>query len=73
MDIKAEKLDLIQWLTQLSDEKTINKIRALRNEKSHATLTSVHKNILDERLASHNDNPESGSSWSEVKQRIVLK
>ncbi|MDZ7845769.1 MAG: hypothetical protein U5L96_02750 [Owenweeksia sp.] len=30
MDIQAEKLHLIQWITQLRDEKTIARIKALR-------------------------------------------
>jgi len=74
MDLRAEKLDLIQWLAQLSDENVIRKIKALRNEKAHSTnLTKAHKAILDERLASHEANPKSGSSWKEVKQRITSK
>ena len=74
MDLRAEKLDLIQWLAQLSDENVIRKIKALRNEKAHSTkLTAAHKAVLDERLASHEANPESGSSWEEVKQRITSK
>lgn len=32
MDLKSEKLDLIQWLLQLSDENVIAKIKKLRNE-----------------------------------------
>ena len=32
MDIKAEKLDLIQWLLQLSDENVIAKIKELKAE-----------------------------------------
>jgi len=32
MDIKAEKIDLIQWLLQLTDENVITKIKQLRNE-----------------------------------------
>jgi predicted transcriptional regulator len=34
MDIKAEKLDLIQWLAQLTDVNVIEQIKALRKEKS---------------------------------------
>ena len=34
MNIQAEKLGLIQWLTQLTDENVIAKIKALRSEKS---------------------------------------
>lgn len=33
MDIQAEKLGLIQWLAQLTDESMIAKIKSLRNEK----------------------------------------
>ncbi len=32
MDIKSEKLSLIQWLLQLNDENVIAKIKQLRNE-----------------------------------------
>lgn len=33
MDLKAEKLDLIQWLAQLTDKDMLLKIKALRQEK----------------------------------------
>jgi predicted transcriptional regulator len=33
MDVQAEKLGLIQWLTELSDENVIAKIKALREGK----------------------------------------
>lgn len=32
MDIKARKLDLIQWLIQLKDERLLSKIAALQAE-----------------------------------------
>ena len=74
MDLRAEKLDLIQWMAQLSDEKVIRKIKALRNEKlDDSILTESHKSILEERIANHEANPESGSSWEEVKQRVTSK
>ena len=34
MDLKSEKLDIIQWLTQLTDETIIAKIKAIRGEKA---------------------------------------
>ena len=74
MDIRAEKLDLIQWMAQLSDETIVRKIKALRNETVHSTeLSSAHKAILDERIEGHEANPEIGSSWEEVKQRITSR
>lgn len=33
MDLQAEKLNLIEWLTQLKDASVIKEIRALRKEK----------------------------------------
>jgi predicted transcriptional regulator len=33
MDMQAEKLGLIQWLAQLTDESMIAKIKALRSEQ----------------------------------------
>jgi TRAP-type C4-dicarboxylate transport system substrate-binding protein len=32
MDIQAQKLDLIQWIIQLNDERLIKKIAALQSE-----------------------------------------
>jgi len=34
MDMQAEKLGLIQWLAQLTDESMIARIKALRNENA---------------------------------------
>ncbi len=33
-------------------------------------LSNNTKQILDERLAAHEDNPNAGSSWEDVKARI---
>lgn len=34
MDIQAEKLELITWLTQVNDAKVIREIKAIRKERS---------------------------------------
>jgi hypothetical protein len=80
MDLQAEKLDLIQWLVQLSDENLIRKISALRNEKNSSvdqsknySINEAHQSILEERIKSHEYSPESGSDWKEVKKRITSK
>ena len=56
MDIKAEKLDLIQWLTQLTDKKIINEIKALRKEKSDwwNDISNEEKAEIEEGLAQAN-------------------
>ena len=33
-------------------------------------LSAEAKQLLDERLATHKNNPDEGSSWEEVKARI---
>lgn len=54
MDISATKLDLIQWLIQLNDEKIINKIQALQaedsdfwNELSEPLKLEIKKGLLE--------------------------
>lgn len=56
MDIKAKKLDLIQWLTQLTDKKIINEIKALRKEKSDwwNDISNEEKAEIEEGLAQAN-------------------
>ena len=34
MDIQAEKLNLIEWLTRLTDERVIAKIKTLQNSEA---------------------------------------
>ncbi len=33
-------------------------------------LSDRHKELLDQRLASHASNPSAGSSWEEVESRV---
>lgn len=52
MDIKAEKLDLIQWLIQLTDENVIAKIKKLRKEDADwwDSLSTEEANAIREGL-----------------------
>jgi predicted transcriptional regulator len=52
MNMQAEKLGLIQWLAQLTDERMIIKIKALRNEKSDwwDIITAEEKAEIEEGL-----------------------
>jgi predicted transcriptional regulator len=47
VDIQAEKLDLIQWLVQLSDENLIRKISALRNERMDSSIKISNEEKLE--------------------------
>lgn len=52
MDMKAEKLGLIQWLAQLTDESMIVKILALRKEQEDwwDQITAEEKAEIEEGL-----------------------
>lgn len=42
----------------------------LRNDPQLLPLSPAHQQILDERLADFEQNPEEGSSWEEVEARV---
>jgi hypothetical protein len=52
MDMQAEKLGLIQWLAQLTDESMIAKIKALRSEQEDwwDQITAQEKAEIEEGL-----------------------
>jgi hypothetical protein len=49
MDIKAEKLSLIEWLLQLSDESVIARIKALREADVYQLSAEQKKAIVSAR------------------------
>jgi predicted transcriptional regulator len=56
MDIHVEKLQLIHWLTQLTDEKVIAEIVALRNKKEDwwDEISADEKAEIEEGIAQAN-------------------
>ncbi len=78
MDLKAD----IKWIQkELKDVKDPTLIEAFKNllqyrkkvTESSYEISEEHKAILDERLADHKANPESGRSWEEVKSDLQAK
>lgn len=78
MDLQAE----IKWInTALLESKdptfikaVKNMIKSMRNVKeSSYEISEEHKLILDQRLAEHAANPNSGRSWNEVKSDLQAK
>lgn len=69
MDMKAEKLGLIQWLAQLTDERMIVKILALRKEQEDwwDQITAEEKAEIEEGLLQA-DRGEV-KSHSEIRKR----
>ena len=46
---------------------------SIASEANSIELSDEHKRILDEELAAYEKDPNSGSSWEEVKNRIRSK
>lgn len=65
--------ELLHEYINKADERLINLMYAMvqadMKEDDYA-LSAAHKKILDERIAVHEANPSSGSSWEEVKTRV---
>lgn len=74
MDVQATRIELAKLILSETSEKMLQLIDELYSRKSQEKeweLTDAHKKLLDERLARHKANPEEGSSWEEVKERII--
>ncbi len=72
MNIEHQKIELIKWLTDLEDADVMAKLKAMKDESSDV-LTPSHKEILDDRLLDLKNNPDKGSSWEEVKRRLLTR
>jgi putative addiction module component (TIGR02574 family) len=46
---------------------------SIAEDNAHIELTDAQKAELDRRLAAHEASPQSGSSWEEVKARLLGK
>jgi putative addiction module component (TIGR02574 family) len=44
---------------------------SLAADADNLPIPAWHKEELDRRLAAHQDNPRAGSSWEDVKARLV--
>ena len=67
--------ELHQYINR-ADERVLNLMYGLMKadiEEDDFTPSEAHKQLLDERLASHKASPKEGSSWEEVKTRIRQK
>jgi putative addiction module component (TIGR02574 family) len=71
------KADLQSQALQLSVEDRFDLAEALWEslelETAQPELAAWQREILDERLEADDEAPEAGSSWFEVKQRVLSK
>jgi len=72
VDLKKSVLTYIDH----ADERLLKMIKALvesYQEDQTYELTDAQKTLLDERIASHKANPDSGTSWDELKSELRSK
>ena len=66
-DLKAEKLDLINWIAQLQDASLIEKLKSLRS-KVNSDIPNQEQKIVQERIA--NTKKEEYLSWEDVEKQL---
>lgn len=69
IDLKAQIIEKIN----LADDKLLRMINALVEsyQEEEIGLSQAHKEILDERLKFHHENPDDGKSWEEIKASLM--
>lgn len=65
MDLQAVKLELIHWLTELQDEGVLEQLQNIRDQQT-GELSSAHQQLLDERIAFCQKNPNELLDWDQV-------
>ena len=68
---EIKKLRLIEQLIQTQDPDVLQEVNRILNPPSE--LTDWQKNIIAQRLADYEANPEQGRPWSEVKAELQAR
>ncbi|UCS94992.1 addiction module protein [Echinicola marina] len=71
MDIQTMKIDLIHWLTELQDQKVLEKLKAFNDQQEG--LSESHQALLDDRIAAYKANPKNTLDWDEVMKELDKK
>jgi hypothetical protein len=69
VQLQKDKLDLIEWITQLEDASVLQKIKEIMLEEDTYgfTLSEEQKLILEEGTEKYLSGDESSYSWDEIK------
>ena len=65
MGLPQRKEQIQEYISSKADERFINLVYGMiqAEKESSYQLPEAHKNILDERLKVHQQNPSEGKSW----------
>lgn len=67
IDIQNLKIEIIHWLTGISDKKVLNKILALKKKENSFELSAEQEAELERRLAEYDRGEMIFKSWEEVE------
>jgi hypothetical protein len=70
-DVKDLKIEIIQWLTSVSDKKTLAKVEAIRQKSIQDELTPAQELELGRRLDKYLRGEMKFKSWDEVKRNVL--
>jgi hypothetical protein len=70
MNIQALKIDIIHWLTELRDERVLEKIQGIRESTENVSLSASQKEELESRLESLENGTMEFKTWEEARAAI---
>lgn len=73
VQLQKDKLDLIEWITQLEDASVLQKIKEIMLEEDSYgfTLSDEQKLILEEGSEKYHSGEEQAYSWDEIKNNAA--
>lgn len=73
LKIQKDKLELIEWITQIQDVDLLNRLKAVmaEEESSNFLLTEEQKLILEETAEKYHSGKESAYTWQEIKDNAA--
>jgi len=72
-DVKELKIEIIQWLTSVSDKKILDKVQAIRSKTSRDVLTPTQELELGRRLDKYLKGEMKFKSWDQVKKNVLKR
>lgn len=69
MDIQSIKVDLIHWLTELQDQTILEQLQSFKRRQEEE-LTEAHKDLLDKRIASYENDPGKVLDWNDAMKEL---
>ena len=73
VQLQKDKLDLIEWITQLEDSTVIEKLMEIMAEEDNYgyKLSDEQKMMVEESTAKYLSGEERGYTWEEVKEQAM--